>query len=83
VKHRILWIIVGLILVVGSLTAFVWRPIQPIQPVCTLSDSALNAPAAQENDAYCANGTNIAHSTYLAAIAFAQAKAVIAGVLCE
>jgi len=78
-NNRLLLAIVGLVLVAGSLTAFSWRPVQPIQSVCTLSDSALNAPAAQENDAYCANGTNIAPSTYLAAIAYAQAKAIIVG----
>ena len=76
-NNRLLWIIVGLVLVAGSLTAFSWHPV-PAQSVCTLSDSALNGPGAQENDAYCA-GVNIAPSTYLAAIAYAQAKAVIVG----
>ena len=78
-KTRIFWIIVGLALLVGVLTAFTWRPVPGTQSVCTLSDSALNGPAAQENDAYCANGTNIAPSTYHAAIAYAQAKAIIVG----
>jgi len=78
-NNRILWAIVVLPLLAGSLTAFTWLPVPGTQSVCTLSDSALNGPGAQENDAYCANGTNIAPSTYLAAIAYAQTKAIIVG----
>jgi len=75
-NNRLLMCIVGLVIVA---TAFSWRPVQPTQSVCTMTDSTLNGPGAQENDAYCANGANIAPSTYPEAIALAQTKAVIVG----
>lgn len=82
-KTRLFWVIIGpaivLGLVLGSLTAFVWRPVPQRQSVCTMTDSSLNGPGAQENDAYCANGTNMAPSTYPEAIALAATKAIIVG----
>ena len=67
--------LVVLVLVAGSLTAFSWAA--PTQSVCTMTD--LTGPALQENDLYCANGTNIAPSTYPEAIMLASAKAIVIG----
>ena len=49
----------------------------PGQTVCTMT--GLTGPARQENDLYCANGTNIAPSTYPQAIMLAQKKAIVIG----
>ncbi len=87
-KNRLLWIIVGLVLVAGSLTACTGVPsaqatthavhvLRPAQSVCTMT--GLTGPALQENDLYCANGTNIAPSTYPEAIMLASAKAIVIG----
>ena len=71
--------IVGLAMLASTLT---WHPIQSIEPiqqrqsVCTMT--GLTGPALQEDDAYC-DGVNIAPSTYPAAIAFAQARAIVIG----
>lgn len=73
-NNRVLLSIVALVFVLGSVAAFTWRT---TQSVCTMT--GLTGPALQENDAYCANGTNIAPSTYAAAIALAQAKAIVVG----
>ncbi len=67
--------LIGLGLVAGSLTAFSWAA--PVQSVCTMT--GLTGPALQENDLYCANGTNIAPSTYPEAIMLAQKKAIVIG----
>lgn len=74
---RLLLSIVGVILLAGGMTAFTRIPVQPAQSVCTLTN--LTGAALQENDAYCANGTNIAPSTYPEAIALAQTKAIVIG----
>ena len=73
-NNRVLLGIVALVFVLGIFAAFTWRT---TQSVCTMT--GLTGPALQENDAYCANGTNIAPSTYAAAIALAQAKAIVVG----
>ena len=75
-RYRFLWVMVGLVLLSGSVTAFTWHPM-PTQSVCTMT--GLTGPALQENDLYCANGTNIAPSTYPEAIALAKTKAMIVG----
>ena len=72
--NRVLLGIVALVFVLGIFAAFTWRS---AQPVCTMT--GLTGAALQENDAYCANGTNIAPSTYPAAIAFAQARGIVIG----
>ncbi|SRR5258707_13013654 len=71
----LLIVLVVLVLVAGSLTAFTWHPVQA--SVCTMT--GLTGPALQENDLYCANGTNIAPSTYPEAIMLAQKKAIVIG----
>src|SRR5258707_2662052 len=68
----LLIVLVGL--VAGSLTAFTQAS---TQSVCTMT--GLTGPALQENDLYCANGTNIAPSTYPEAIMLASAKAIVIG----
>src|SRR5260221_13942993 len=67
--------LIVLVLVAGSLTAF--SRAAPTQSVCTMT--GLTGPALQENDLYCANGTNIAPSTYPEAIMLASAKAIVIG----
>ncbi len=67
--------LVGLVLVAGSLTAFTRAA--PSQSVCAMT--GLTGAALQENDLYCANGTNIAPSTYPEAIMLASAKAIVIG----
>src|SRR5260221_9826819 len=67
--------LVVLVLVAGSLTAFTRAA--PTQSVCTMT--GLTGPALQENDLYCANGTNIAPSTYPEAIMLASAKMIVIG----
>ena len=49
----------------------------PATSVCI--DTGLSGPARQENDMYCANGTQLAWSTYQAAIGLAQIKHIIVG----
>ncbi len=49
----------------------------PSQTVCTMT--GLTGAALQENDLYCANGTNIAPSTYPQAIMLAQTKGIVVG----
>ncbi len=71
----LLVVLVVLVGVTGSLTAFTRAA--PTQSVCTMT--GLTGAALQENDLYCANGTNIAPSTYPEAIALAQMKAIVIG----
>src|SRR6266851_7996155 len=72
-KQRLLLCLIGII-VLGSLTAFAWHS---VQSVCTMT--GLTGAALQENDLYCANGTNIAPSTYPQAIMLAQTKGIVVG----
>ena len=77
-KNLSVALVIGLVLVAGSLTAFSRAATrQPTQSVCTMT--GLTGPALQENDLYCANGTNIAPSTYPEAIMLAQKKAIVIG----
>jgi hypothetical protein len=83
-NKRLLWVVVGLVLLAGSLTACTWRPtsrggtaVHVQTSVCTMT--GLTGPARTENDMYCANGRNIAPSTYPEAIALAATKAIIVG----
>lgn len=78
-KHHVLLMIVGLVLAACSS-----HPVQATRTlhhaqssVCTMT--GLTGAALQENDLYCANGTNIAPSTYPQAIMLAQKKAIVIG----
>lgn len=72
---KIIVLIILLLTIASSLSGFVIYSSN--QSVCSLT--GLSGPEQQENMLYCANGTNIAPSTYREVISLAGTKHMIAG----
>lgn len=74
-RKQVIVVAIIIMAIIGSTSLF--ASARSTQSVCTLT--GLSGPALQENLLYCANGTNIAPSTYHESIQLAANKHIIVG----